>query len=119
MKNYRGAKEFMIFWELQEAFGKAADEKKKAWKRSQRCLIMLNSWTSVLTEGGKPGEWPDHWKDLGSSVKDGSKDKIEGKELRQSWLDLMVYGIWNYGDPIHHQWRFGLLSSGYRIQIYI
>lgn len=43
---------------------------------------MLNSWIFVLIEGGKLGEWFDYWKDFGSSVKDGSKDKIEGKELR-------------------------------------
>lgn len=96
MKNYRAAKGHMIFWELQETFGKVADEEKKAREILQKCLIMLKSWTSVLTEGGRPGEWRDHWKDVESNGEDGRKDKTEGKgpnQTRQSRYDLMAYVI--------------------------
>lgn len=96
MKNYRVAKGHMIFWEVQETFGKVADDKKKAKEIIQKCLIVLKSWTSVLTEGGKPGEWHKHWKDAESNGEDGRKNKTKGKgpnRIRQSWYDLMAYII--------------------------
>lgn len=101
----------MIFWELQENFGKVAVEKEKAWERSQKCLIMLKSWTSVMTKGGKPGKWCDHLKrpwQQWERWEEGQdwKQRTKSRETKLAWPN----GGCNYRDLIHYWWPLSLFN---------